>query len=677
MSDINEDVELETPSGENPEEFFGLTIDEVIPDEEMRNSITDYLTKEIDQVQTDREDYEQSWEKWRRQRLARPEEKSKNYPWPNASNQAVPLAASNTNSLFATTKDKFGSRRPLINISTEEEDLKQNANALTRLVDKLMESQHHINIRKKNLTILYDLVSLGTQFVKVPWNIKKWNFKRDGKEVEKVIMDSPDVIPIPIDDFFCKLHLYDIQTAPWIAIRTRYQEYELKQKEANGIFENVDQILSHNEREIPEWKEEILDEQEQDSTITEDASEYEIYETYLFWDVDDDGMAEDIKVFFHKDAGVILRAEFNELGKRDIVRMPYFNMPYQLYGLGVGHMTEKLQDEVDTLHNIRVNSQHLSSLQGFVTRSGSTHLDNFEFTPLFNLKTESPKEDVIQMTFPDVSQSTFIAEDTVTQYADRYTGAGNAMMGQPDDQAKTRATASGTMFLAKQGYKMYDSISKNIEEAYGEIGLMIVYQLVANPDRTRNTALHLVGAEDQQLIEDILEMNVEDIPTKFDFKIQVTEPDKTEEAKLQKWMTLQQLYSTYVERTASLAEKIFMVQQQAPQLAEPLMKLYTGQTKIMQEIIDNLTDKDPDDFTVYIKDLELMLQQQEMAKDRQVSEVKDAINRRQEENPVALGYAGGTGGRVGVSSVPQGNEGNREAPSEETERNVPRGTEES
>lgn len=668
MSDIENDLEITT---EEEEDFFGLTIEEVIPDEDTRSEIVNYLTREIDQVQSDRETLEDSWEKWRRQRVARPEEKKKNYPWENASNQAVPLAATNTNSIFATTKDKFGSRRPLISITTKDKDLKPHAEALTELVDQLMESKHHINIRKKNLTLLYDLVSLGTQFAKVPWNIKKWTFKREGQQVEKIVMDSPDIIPIPIDDFFCKLHLYDIQTAPWVAIRTRYQEYELRQKEANGIFEGVEDILSHTEREIQEWREEVLDQQDQDSTITEDSGEYEVYETYLFWDVDGDGVAEDIKVFFQKDAGVILRAEFNELGKRDIVRIPYFNMPYQLYGIGVGHMVEKLQDEVDTLHNIRVNSQHLSSLQGFVTRSGSTSLDNFEFTPLFNLKTESPKEDVVQMSFPDVSQSTFMAEQMVEQYADRFTGAGNAMMGQPDDQAKTRATASGTMFLAQQGFKLYESISKNIEEGYGELGLMVVYQLVANPDRARDTALNLIGVEKQGYIEEVLSMNVEDIPTKFDFTIQVTEVDKTEEAKLQKWMTLQQLYSAYVERTASLAEKIFMVRQQAPELAEPLLKLYTGQTKIMQEIIDNLTDKDPEDFTVYVKDLDLMLQQQEMMKDQRVSEVKDALRRRQEGSPTALGYSGGAAGRNGIGSVPQESPGSQEVPNRAPEGGGP------
>lgn len=647
MSDINQ--EIATPE---EGEFIGLAVDEVIPDEEMKSEIINFITSEIDSVLSDRSEIEDSWEKWRRQRIARPEQKTKNYPWPNASNQAVPLAATNTNSLYATTKDKFGSRRPLITVSAEDSTYVPHAEALTRLLDKILESKHHIDIRKKNLTLFYDLVSLGTQFVKVPWSIKKWSFKREGGQVDKIVMDSPNVIPIPIEDFFCKLHLYDIQAAPWVAVRTRYAEYELKQNQANGIFENVEEVLSFSESTIPEWQEESLDQQDQSSSVTEDSREYEVYEAYVFWDVDGDGIPEDIKLWIQKDANIILRAEFNELGKRDIIRIPYFNMPYQLYAMGVGHMVEKLQDEVDTLHNLRINSQHLSSLQGFVTRNGSTHLDNFVFEPLFNMKADNPREDVQMIKFPDVSSSTFMAENTAVQYADRMTGAGNAMMGQPDDQAKTRATASGTMFLAEQGYKLYESISKNIEEGYGEIGLMIVYQMVANSDRAIDSLIPMAALEDQELLSEVLSMNVEDVPSRFNFSIQVTEVDKTEEAKLQKAMTMQQIYSVYAERVAGLAEKIQMIKQAGmAEMMEPMMKLYTGQTKIMEEIIELLTDKDPEEFTVYIKDIDFMLQQQSMAKDQQVQEAKSATA-NQPQRVSSAGAVGEGGGSAQSASVP-------------------------
>ena len=152
-------------------------------------------------------------------------------------------------------------------------------------------------------------------------------------------------------------------------------------------------------------------------------------------------------------------------------------------------------------------------------------------------------------------------------------------------------------------------------------------------------------------------MNPEDIPSLFKFSVKVTEVDKTEEAKLQKAMTLQQLYGAYLQQTVGMAGQIAAAQQQMPQLLEPMMKLYVGQTKIMNEIIELLTDKDPEEFTVYIKDIDLMLRQQEMMKDQQVSEVSNAIREQSAGIPQRMGYAGGVNGQFGGPAVQTGMEG--------------------
>lgn len=643
MSDIQSEIGL----------FEGVEqevdpISEVLPEEEMQTAIADYLSRELDQVASDRESIEDDWEVWRRQRISRPEQKTKNYPWQNASNVSVPLAETTTNALFATTKEKFGQRKPLIMASTDDAVWKNHSEAITRLIDKLMESKHHIDARKKNINIFYELVSMGTQFVKVPWDIQKWMFKRDGQQIEKVVMDSPNIIPIRLEDFYSKLHIENIQKAPWIAVRSRMQDYELKQKQANGLFVNIEEILGSKESEVEDSISDEMDKFNYTSTLTEETPEYEIYECNLFWDIDDDGIPEDIKVWLHKDTKTILRAEFNELGVRDVVRMVYRGVPNQLYGVGVGHMVQHLQHEMDTLHNIRINSQHLSSLQGFVTKTGSKHLDNFEFRPLFNLRADNPREDVQIFKFPDVSGSTFLAEDKTMMLAQQVTGASDALMGQPDSIAKTRATASGSMFQAQQGYKLYESLSKNIEEAYGEIGLMILYQLVSNAERAKYLIEGLVGPEDQILLDDVLALNVEDIPTRFQFSVQVTDVDKTEEAQLQKDMTLMQMHSMYTDRTIQLAMQIMQVQQMAPQLAEPIMKMYVAQTKIMQDIIERMTSKNPEEFTVYIKDLDFMIKQQEMMKDQQLEGMRGQMAGGGMNAGPAVGQAGGSTVQAGV-----------------------------
>ncbi len=49
----------------------------------------------------------------------------------------------------------------------------------------------------------------GTQFVKVPYELREMRFKRQGPEgsqdVRKIIKSSPTVYPIPFEDFFTRL----------------------------------------------------------------------------------------------------------------------------------------------------------------------------------------------------------------------------------------------------------------------------------------------------------------------------------------------------------------------------------------------------------------------------------------------------------------------------------------
>jgi len=297
-------------------------------------------------------------------------------------------------------------------------------------------------------------------------------------------------------------------------------------------------------------------------------------------------------------------------------------------------------------------------LQGFVTKTGSRHLDSFEFRPLFNMRADNPKEDVQLFTFPDVSGSTFQAEAITMNLAQQVSGASDALMGQPDSVAKSRTTTSGYAMQQQQGYKLYEAISKNIEEAYAEIGIMIVYQLVSYPDRAAILAESLVSPEEAALLGEIFAMNVEDIPTKFRFQVQVTEVDKTEEAQLQKDMTLMQLHSMYTDRTIQLSLQIMQVQQMAPQLAEPIMKLYVAQTKIMQDVIERMTKKNPEEFTVYIKDLDMMITQQEMMKDQQVQQMKGAMSGGLSGQ---MGDVGAAAGPSGGGSVPPGVQGGGEA----------------
>ena len=614
------DIELGELSIREGLEFLGTRFEEIVPDKTKQDAISAFLDSELELVISQRGDLETKWAQWTRHRLGVPDEEQKSYPWAGASNTVPPLAVSNTNTLYALLKNKYSRRKPFIEVETTRKDHEDHARALTKLINILLESPTHINFRKSNATLLYELISMGTQFVKVPWITEKWQFKKQGQTVDKIKYEGPSVIPIPIQDFYTRMQWADPQKMPWYAVRTRYLKHEILQNVANGIFEEdvVKEMLGQTATEVSDVGETSREALGVTTEVDTDVNaEYDIYEVNLFWDIDDDGIPEDLILFYHKDSGAILRAEMNELGIRDIVRIPYIEVPWNLYGVGVGWLSASLQEEITTLHNMRINSAHLSSLQMFKQRRGQKPIQ-IELRPLGTLWCDDTSQDYIPVIFPDVTQSTTVAESIAQQYNELAVGAGNALRGMANNITKSRTTASGEYLQVQQSTSIHDAITENLEKGYGQIALLILFQLIAHPERSEYF-LPLLEDTEQQLVREILNTELTDIPSAFTFTIKTTDIDQTEEAKRQKILTMMQLYQMYTDRIIGYSMQVYNPQAQLPpELMATLGKFIVGQTKLMEEALTVFGETKPEDFVIFTKDIEMALSQQETEKNAQL-----------------------------------------------------------
>lgn len=627
MSDINP-----SPTGGGQMEvdpLIQLEIDtgQVITDEKTRTDIVAYLSKEIKDVfgGNERKQMEEDWKKWRRQREARPEVRSKSFPWENASNVVPPLAMTSTNGIFSMLKGKVGSKKPLWMVGSEDRTLAKQAIGFGAFIGILAESPYHINMRGVQDTILFELASMGTQFVKVPWTIERWNLKRKGgaqgttETISKISRDCPTIQPIALEDFGTRTHWSDIQRAPWIATRHWLYEHELLQRQQQGVYteEEVAKVVARGADEITDAKKEEMDRM---GLIPKegDTQTYAIFECFLFWDTDGDGIPEDIKVWYDPVSDAILRSEYNELGVRDIVRLLYIPRPNELYGIGVGWIVEHMQDEIEALHNMRVDGTMLSMLQMYVTRRGSGAAPMEEFHPLKNIQVDNPREDFVVVKFPDIGQTSIQAEMLIKEYADRATSASDAMMGYESRSTSARTTFGGTQFLAGQGAKVFNSIAAGVEAGLSEIGQLIAYQLVANRERAM-ALVNLMPLEAQPYVEQVLQLEVTDIPSTFKFQIQSTDIEQTEEAKRQIKLTLVQLYAQYGKEIFAMLPVIYSPQT-PPEVQQIGIQFYVGATKLMENVFQSFGEKQTEDYIPYVRDLEMLLATTAAMKDQQLAQ---------------------------------------------------------
>lgn len=614
---IDEEAFIEPPSGD------------IFKSEADKLDCATYLKRELEEVESNagRTDRMERTVKIRKQRIAQPENKTKDFPWENAANIRPPLALEKTNTVATKLTGMFSNRKPLFTFQSDDSAYRKHASAVTTHIQKLVENPNFIDLYRKNWDIMYDTCSLGTQFLKVPFVMERMKFKRKDEggeeEVDKLIKSCPDVHRINFEDFMTRSEWDDIDRAPWIGTRYYIHLHELNRLAQQGYYTDVERVytkyISRDEEKIDAMRDMGIEE----SNRAELPNRiYKIYEVNIFWDTDGDGIEEDIIVHIEPETSTILRAEYNELGIRDYVRIPYINIPSILYGLGVGEIVMPLQEEADALHNMRIDGQQLAMLPFVITSVSSSFGEKLGITPGKVIKAQDPQNDIRIEKFPDISASAYQAEMLTKEYADKASGASDVLSGF-DAGGSNRIGAQGTQYLGAQSQNFLDTIGKQIAAAYAKIGMLILYQLVRNSDYVDYSMLE---EADAQLCQEVYSLNVEDIPTKFKFSVDVTSLENTESVRRETAAQLWQLYMSYGDKMAAIAGQMAnpQIMQQAPRVAEILTSYMVGLTKLMEAMLKNFDEGEVMDYLPFVGDLVEQLREADIGREGQLQAERGA-----------------------------------------------------
>jgi hypothetical protein len=310
---------------------------------------------------------------------------------------------------------------------------------------------------------------------------------------------------------------------------------------------------------------------------------YPVFECYVFYDSDGDGVPEDVKVWIEVESGTILRAEANTLGVRDIAVLRYFDIPYQMNGVGIGHFLEGLQEEADFLHNHRIDNLHFSLIPAYKRRRGSSSKKEIELHPGAIIDVDDIN-DLVALVTPDLTGSTFASENLTRDYADRVSGANDPMSGYADSTMKSGADVGSTLFLAEQGNSILNAIYDGIENDYNEIGQLVLMQLVANKDKVD---LSMLSDDEQALVGEVLSMPMDSLPTTFSFRVETTDQSRSEETKRQTLGQASALYAQYGQQMMQLASIIDNPQLPPTSLTKQLaQRMFIGGTAFVREAFE-------------------------------------------------------------------------------------------
>jgi hypothetical protein len=598
--------------------------------EEDRQKFVDWISGEISLADSEMAGRREKWDRWRRQREALPEFAKKTFPGSNrtASNVVPPISMSNTNNVYADLNNMFGGIHPWLTVSAIREDSPEDiaiAKFWTRYLDILGESRNDLDKRRRSKIVHYETGSLGTCMVKVPWTKRSWMITEtddNGIPVDTEIQlhNGAEIVPVPAEDCLMREAYQDPQTAPWIGFIIHHTWPEIQQLGEQDFYQGVD--------ELEEWSRKSPTDAEASQQAREgafqmvDSDIWDLHEVYFFWEIQ--GRWRDCVATVELNSGLVLREGYNELGYRPVEDFSYLLRPHRREGIGVGHMTDHMQEEGTMIHNARLDSIHASVFPMFSARKGSGPKQDEPIYPAKIWMMDDPSRDLTVIKLPEPGMTSFQAENMSLMYAQKATGKGDASGGFADQTVKTRDSPGLMSMRLKQSGGVFGSVAEGIEDSWGMVGYLVILQNIHHKTEVleNENRIGRLSPEDMKLLEKALSIPKAEIPIRLKFSVRTSDIEETFEAKRQNLLTRIQIENMFFQQTFPIVQMLFspqgqMMTQQAPEMFKYLARMYTSRCRMQEEAIKFFGEEETSKFVPEYKKLEAMLDIQRIISENQ------------------------------------------------------------
>jgi hypothetical protein len=340
------------------------------------NDIEKYLDSRLESlVRGLRGIREEKVTQWRKVYTGIPREKTKSFPWQNASNVVVQLAGSFVDQLTAKILIGTISIDPLwavlvVGKFARKENAEEQRAALEDFLAYTGMEPGNINLLLKYVIWIRTFVKYGFGAIKLlpeltvekvaaattaSGRVSFTNFTRH---------DGPVAYPIVFEDFLMPSTTIEIERAPIIAQRIRMTRFDIEALKFDPTYDRavIDAILSSPTRQGPDQTEqEIENDTEVRMDIGPHSAIWDIYQCYFYWDTPSGRyhLIAEYDLHNHK----MLKCVFNWLPENSL---PFIGARLgsdgeRAYGFGFCEMLKDYQEEVSAIHNRRGDASTLAN----------------------------------------------------------------------------------------------------------------------------------------------------------------------------------------------------------------------------------------------------------------------------------------------------------------------------
>jgi hypothetical protein len=447
--------------------------------------------RELEDAISSRQPQEAVWRDNLRQYDGVPVRAVRNIPYENASNIEVTLGAIATDAVYAQAIDTIFTVSPIVTTRPISGD------QFPERVQRAKALQDHIGwgvanewgLRSAADESILDDVKLGTGVYYVP-------FVEDVRKTKSMTVKQrgPRILSVPIEDAFVPGGSYeDQQRTRWLALRFWYTSSELRDQARAGQWDiseaqaagAVGWVRTRREMLGRSWTQNIY------------ADLYEVFRLWAVYDIDGDGVDEDLLCVWDRTSRKLLHIAYNKYDNRPTEWMRYQIRGHLAYGLGVMDMIRPYQEECTSIHNFALDNALLANARFWKTRDASIG-ESMKIYP-GAVKYMNDPEDVQPEQMADIYPSMGALQSFPIAMAERRVGINDLSTPRPSAVLGSRTPGITALSLLQQTNRRFTPAFDSIRLATAGAVKQCLYreqeQLLAGDKELEDHILSVHGAQ--------------------------------------------------------------------------------------------------------------------------------------------------------------------------------------
>ena len=520
-----------------------------------------------------------------------PAKPMKTFPWKGASNLTVPVIGSMVDTIFPRIHATVFSPSTIVSIEEWPEELAEHAKAWEDMLQWIFTNE--VNLPRVADSWFMEMIIHGTSVVKLTWERlerERRKYDSEGNIVTRqteVIRNQPWLEHVPLQDLYIPFTARSIADAEIVAHRLHPTWGHLKLREMNGLYKNVDNIQNYTAIQSDEYTAHRERLENKEPSIIDRIDD--VYECWLDFDLDNQGVVEPLLATFHLPSRTLLRVQpnpYNHARKpfREIVYFPRHN---RFYGVGLARQLMVIQDEISTIHNQRIDSSTIANSRIWVVIAGSRADQSFQGAAPGLKVTADAQDEIAPLQMGDVGQSMIEGERIAFQIAQQRSGVSDFVSGM-DSGGSDRQTATQFTTKLQQALTRFNWTLEQVRDAITDIAAMTT-DLYAQFGTDNDAKFAMVLGERSDLVREFLKESAEFAPTlsaALSLQVTASSASVNKAVEQQNLLGLIQILNQQISQYEMPLIQLIMNPQLPPQIKDYAIERIEGSRGLTKRILE-------------------------------------------------------------------------------------------